>query len=102
MQSIQYVGPFDAGTSKQITLTAVYKILQIGIEHQHSIPIQEYENIEQVPKVTLVVDGKQFTVCDNDILEFQDLYQSTARINFPYGLDAYTIIDLAFKDIEEE
>ena len=38
---------------------------------------------------------------DNDILEFQGLYQSNMTLKFLQDVDKYTIIDLVFKDVDE-
>ena len=102
MQSIQFVGPYSAGTGETVFLTSLYKILQIGIEHIHSIPIREYENSEIQIQTIINIDGNEYAVCDKDILEIPGLYQSSLKFTFLTDVDEYTIIDMAFKDVSDE
>lgn len=102
MRSIQFVGPYAARHSETVSLGALYKILQIGIEHPHSIPIQEYENTETEVQTIIKIDGIDYAVCDNDILEIPGLYQSSLTFSFPESVNEYVIIDVAFKDISDE
>jgi hypothetical protein len=45
MQSKQFVGPITGSTS--VNLNQGYQILQIGVEHPCSTPIQQYIDIEE-------------------------------------------------------
>lgn len=110
MWSKQYVGV----SSIDIPLKNTDRLVQIGIEHLNSVPILEYENeniASSLPTFTVrigeknaagnVVNTKDFIICDNDILEIPNLYATTMVVSFPKGVDKYTIIDVAIKDVDE-
>lgn len=101
MKTLQYVGPFKAGETLSVSLDSVYRILQIGIEHPNSIPIGEYQNNSTNIKTIIDIDGQQYYINDCDILEYNGLYQQNMTITFLEDLDAYTVIDLIFKDVDE-
>ena len=124
MKTIQYRGPFQVGETLNINLRSTYKILQIGMERPLSIPITVYQNYynyvkEQNEGIEPTNVGLQalleieyrnsqniliknsFVINENDILEFNGLYQSEIKIRFLSTVDKYTIIDLAFKDVDE-
>ena len=101
MQTFQYYGPFKEKEYLPINLSAVYRIVQIGIENRHSIPIRCYENNKINIKPIISIDGIEYAVMDNDILEFSGLYQKNSVFQILRDLDEYTIIDIAFKDVDE-
>ena len=101
MRTIQYYGPFSAGSTRTIELNTAHRILQIGIEHPHSIPISIYENNGHRIKTSFLIDDKEYAIMDNDILEFDGLFQRKMTIKFLEDVDEYTIISLCFKDVDE-
>lgn len=108
MKTIQYYGPFAVGETRTINLNTTYRILQIGIERPLSVPItvyQNYYNFVNSPVGTLSalvdIDGTEYVINEHDVLEFNGLYQRVMKITFLTPVDKYTIIDLAFKDVDE-
>lgn len=101
MKTLQYIGPYQKNETITIDLPLTYRILQIGVEHLHSTPIAAYENGDKVLSSMFKIDDEEYVIVDNDILEFQGLYQYKMILTFLQNVDEYTIIDLVFKDIDE-
>lgn len=104
MEIKHFYGPYSQGQSEEVTLSNVYKILQIGIERPHSLPIAYYTATDTYPgdvvRPTLSIDGVSYSIMDNDIIEFNGLYQSKIKVTFLKNVDEYTIITLAFMDVD--
>lgn len=108
MKTIQYYGPFQVGETRKINLNTTYKILQVGIERPLSIPITVYQNYynnvnsQQGELSALIdIDGTEYVINEKDILEYNGLYQSVMTLTFLSPVDKYTIVDIAFKDVDE-
>ena len=101
MKTFQYIGPYKKDQTISVELPDTHKILQIGVEHLHSTPIAAYENGDSPLTPLFKIDNHEYVIVDNDILEFQGLFQSTMLLTFLKNVDEYTIIDLVFKDIDE-
>ena len=102
MYSRQLRGPFIQGQTQTISLNTVYKILKIGIEYPYSIPIQRYQLAEDSNlAIHIAIDGEKYMICDNNILEIDNLYQSSITLTFLQNLDEYAIVDLTFIDADD-
>ena len=102
MYSLQLRGPYPAGHTETITLSTVYRILQVGVEHAHSTPLARYYlNNDNNIKTHITIDGMKYAIMENDILELDNMYQYKVIFEFPQGIDEYTIIDIAFIDVDD-
>ena len=103
MHSKQIIGPVNAGTEIVVSLDEGYQILQIGVEHPCSTPIQEYiDTAGQDFNFEIEINGIRYVIFDNDILEIPGNYNNQVIFNFPSNFDALSIIDILFKNENEE
>jgi hypothetical protein len=102
MYSLQVKGPKRAGQKETIHLSNVYKILKIGINRPYCIPIGQYYATEDFDiRPQIAIDGVTYAIMDNDILEYEGLYQSEMELQFLTNIDAFTVIDLVFIDVDD-
>lgn len=87
----QFVGPFNSGPLN-LGLTN-RKIVQIGIERPHSIPISE----DGTQKIILQINEQSFAIGESDILEFENLYSSDISITVLDTTNPYLILDIAYE-----
>lgn len=102
MHSKQIIGPKSQNDEIIVSLDQGYEILQIGIEHPCSIPIQKYIDNIQDSGFEIEIDGTTYTIFDNDILEIPGNYKNQVIFSFLKGFDALSIIDILFKNENEE
>ena len=91
MRTKQFVGPFSSGP---LNLNiGNRKIVQIGIERPHSIPMSE----EGTQKIILMINDQSFSIGETDILEFENLYANNTTIIVQELTNPYLIIDIAYE-----
>lgn len=90
MKIKQFVGPFSNGS---LSLgIGNRKIIQIGIERPHSIPISE----DNTQKIILDINDESYSIGELDILEFENLY-ANMPIVVREVTNPYLIIDIAYE-----
>lgn len=105
MRLQQFVGPF---TENQILLNkSNITYLQLGIEHPHSIPLSELENVDDSEVIIGVyqtddisnITQQDFIMFDKDILEFKlNGWQKINVIIRKENNNPYLIINAAYED----
>ncbi len=87
----QFVGPFSNGPLN-LGLGS-RRLVQIGIERPHSIPISE----EGTQKIILTINDQAYSIGETDILEFEKLYTNDVSIIVQELTNPYLIIDIAYE-----
>lgn len=95
MKSLQLIYP-----SNTIILTNV-TYLQIGIQRPLNPPISEIGAFENY-KMAVRINGKQYSVSYNEILEFGDIFERSLIIEILEPNNPYLIVDLIYKTADEE
>lgn len=91
MEMKQFAGPFNGGP---LNLgIGSRKIVQIGIERPHMIPISE----EGTQKIILNINGLSYTLGDRDVLEFENLYSNNITIVPQETNNPYLIINVSYE-----
>lgn len=107
MRLEQYIGPFT--TNQVIFNKSNVSYLQLGIEHPHSIPLSELENIENENSWPIVVainsstsntiTQRDFVITTKDILELKPSGLATITITIKDKINnPYLIINAAYED----
>lgn len=101
MRITQLVGPFTANTTYTCPVpSGRYRFIQIGLQVPQAPPMSEVD-LSRMNKFILSIDGREFKINANDILEFVDLGQnSNITITPLQDMDEYTIIDVAYTAVE--
>ncbi len=88
-----------------ITLPSNSRIVHIGAEHWHSVPIhdgsQNKENNDFLKMYNIIINNKVFKINELDILEFDELSESSTISFNGTNLDDYSFITVAYETIEE-
>lgn len=102
MRITQLFGPFEKNVTYTCPMPAGrYRYIHIGLQVPQTIPMTEVQ-LNEMNKFILSLDGKDFKINANDILEFVDLSETTnIKITPLQDMDRYTIIDLAYAAIED-
>lgn len=113
MELVQYKGPFAAGSRLTVPAQFGYTYVHIGIELPKSQPIGVPETILSNNNKTttstgryravrstakLEINGTEYQINANDILEFDDLAEVEWNIRFLSNLPAETIIDIVWRN----
>ena len=96
MKIKQFIGPFNSGPLN-LGLNSSNKIVQIGVERPHSIPISE-EGTQSI--IFSINNGGEQISCsigERDILEFENLYADNFSITVEELTNPYLIIDIAYE-----
>lgn len=102
MKIDQYIGPF---TSNLVFNRRNVTYLQIGIEHPHSIPLTEIEEINNVIQWPLIVGINRsqeqtqhdFIITEEDSLELE-LKHEVVTVTIYENNNPYLIVNVAYED----
>ena len=93
----QFVGPFskDINPFKDLNKIRNRKLVQIGIERPHSIPISE----ENTQKIILKINDQSFSIGETDILDVssKNILIGEVDISVQEISNPYLIIDIAYE-----
>lgn len=99
MKTKQFIGPFSYNQILNFDDLGNVKIVQIGIERPHSIPISE----EGTQKIIIQITGAgrnydgEYCLGETDLLEFENLYTTNLRILVKDANNPYLIITAAYE-----
>lgn len=111
MRLEQYIGPFK--TNQVLFNKKNISYLQLGIEHPHSVPLSELENLEDDNPHILIgiytvdiisnqipaISQKDFILSEKDVLEFKlNEYNNIAIVIREDKDNPYLIINAAYED----
>lgn len=94
MKMIQYNGPFDSGHTITIAPQTDYRYIHIGIQVPHRQPIALIK--DGALPTDLTINGVHYRVDEKNILEFDDLAESSWEIKMDRDLPWGSIIDIIY------
>lgn len=95
MQLLQYTGPFDSGYRIELTPTMNYRYIHIGLQAPHRQPVAY---VTDGPLSTeLTINGDKYRISETDILEFDDMRQTSFEIVVNEALPWGSIIDVCYE-----
>ena len=96
MKLIQYNGPFESGETMTFSAQMGYRCVHVGIQIPHRQPISYIKNTALVTDLT--INGVQYRVNECDILEFDDLAETSWEMKIDRALPWGTIIDVIYSE----
>lgn len=99
MQLIQYVGPFEAGERFTLPAQMGYRYTHIGLQIPYRQPISLI-NSSPLP-IDVSINGVEYRVNDKDILEFDDMRETSLEIEIEDDLPWGSIIDIAREEQQD-
>lgn len=96
MKLIQYNGPFDGGETMNLPAQTGYRYVHVGIQIPHRQPISYIKNSALVTDLT--INGVQYRVNECDILEFDDLAETSWEMKIDRALPWGSIIDVIYSE----
>lgn len=100
MKLVQLKGPFTVGQVITVPAQYDYNYVQVGVQTpQNNGHIQYLNTKKLVPD--LKINNQSYFINYNDILEFDEISEIEMRITFNKSLPADTIIDIAYKVLDE-
>lgn len=97
MKLVQYTGPFSSGDTIDIPAKTNYTYVHIGVQIPYRQPIAHWKE-SLIPDVR--INGIEYRVNENGILEFDDLAKLTWNIEFLRDTPKEAIIDLIYDEKE--
>lgn len=95
MQVLQYTGPFSSGYRIELTPTMNYRYVHIGLQAPYRQPVAYITDSSLSTELT--INGDKYRISETDILEFDDMRQTSLEIVVNEDLPWGSIIDVCYE-----